>query len=582
MRPHGLRVIAAGGAAVLVVGSLALLLGLTGRAAGADESLAQREPLASAEVARRTIQSTDVLDGTLGFAGDYTIANLLETSPSSGANTSAPSATEAYLSAKAQYDTAVAARDALRDPSAADIKRAQATLAQAQAALATARAADDGPTSAQSASARAGVTQATEALTVAKVQRDAAQAALDGCAAAAAPMAPADGSPDQSAPPTPCDRAALEAALARAEGDVRVKQAQLDAAKAALNGLDDAPPNAAANIASAQASVTAASAALDALRNPTAARLRQSDDAVAAARAQLTEAARALDRPSGMITFIVAEGAVVEPGGILYTLDGFHSVVLLKGEIPAWRRLAEGVADGPDVGQLERNLAALGFGHGDAAPDDHWDEDTTAAVREFQGSLGLNDDGAIELGDVVYLPGAIRATAILSDLGATIGTGSKVLRASTTDREVSVDLEADRQQIVALGAKVSVGLPDGTETAGTVTDIGTVATVAAAPSAAGDAVPTVAVTVALDDAGAGGTLDGAPVTVTVVRESRQNVLAVPVGALLALAEGGYAVEIIGDGGTTHLVGVELGLFEDGFVEVRSEQLREGVAVVVPA
>jgi multidrug efflux pump subunit AcrA (membrane-fusion protein) len=144
-----------------------------------------------------------------------------------------------------------------------------------------------------------------------------------------------------------------------------------------------------------------------------------------------------------------------------------------------------------------------------------------------------------------------------------------------------VELEADRQAIVAVGAGVVVELPDGSEAAGTIESIGTVATVAAGAGAA-DAVPTVTVTITLDDPGASGTLDGAPVTVNVVRERRDDVLAVPVSALLALAEGGYAVEVADGPGVTHLVGVETGLFEDGFVEVRSADLDESMLVVVPS
>ena len=54
-------------------------------------------------------------------------------------------------------------------------------------------------------------------------------------------------------------------------------------------------------------------------------------------------------------------------------------------------------------------------------------------------------------------------------------------------------------------------------------------------------------------------------------------LAVPVEAVLALAEGGYAVEVV-DGATTHLVGVELGPFVDGQVEVVGD-VAEGDTVV---
>jgi predicted ribosome-associated RNA-binding protein Tma20 len=58
------------------------------------------------------------------------------------------------------------------------------------------------------------------------------------------------------------------------------------------------------------------------------------------------------------------------------------------------------------------------------------------------------------------------------------------------------------------------------------------------------------------------------------------VLAIPVAALLALAEGGYAVELV-DNGSTHLVGVETGLFADGLVEVKGNGLSAGDLVVVP-
>ena len=58
----------------------------------------------------------------------------------------------------------------------------------------------------------------------------------------------------------------------------------------------------------------------------------------------------------------------------------------------------------------------------------------------------------------------------------------------------------------------------------------------------------------------------------------------PVNALLALLEGGYAVEVVAADGTTHLVGVETGMFQDGWVEIEvpSGGLAEGDKVVVPS
>jgi hypothetical protein len=59
------------------------------------------------------------------------------------------------------------------------------------------------------------------------------------------------------------------------------------------------------------------------------------------------------------------------------------------------------------------------------------------------------------------------------------------------------------------------------------------------------------------------------------------VLTVPVDALLALREGGYAIEMVAADGTTYLTAVEVGLFDDDGVEV-SGDFSAGDTVVVPA
>jgi hypothetical protein len=85
--------------------------------------------------------------------------------------------------------------------------------------------------------------------------------------------------------------------------------------------------------------------------------------------------------------------------------------------------------------------------------------------------------------------------------------------------------------------------------------------------------------------------DQAPVDVFVTSEVSQDVLYVPVNALIALAEGGYALEIYNgesevgvfegvSGVDTTYVGIEIGVFTDGFVEV-SGNISEGMIVVVP-
>ncbi len=85
----------------------------------------------------------------------------------------------------------------------------------------------------------------------------------------------------------------------------------------------------------------------------------------------------------------------------------------------------------------------------------------------------------------------------------------------------------------------------------------------------------------LDRDGAGAGLDEAPVEVEIIDDRAVDVLAVPVSALLALSEGGYAVEIDAGNGTTRLVAVEVGMYADGFVEVTTAELSAGDRVVTP-
>jgi hypothetical protein len=83
------------------------------------------------------------------------------------------------------------------------------------------------------------------------------------------------------------------------------------------------------------------------------------------------------------------------------------------------------------------------------------------------------------------------------------------------------------------------------------------------------------VTVVLDDDHVVKDLDAAPVRVSFAGDTRKHVLAVPVTALLALREGGYAVQIAGG----PLVAVRTGMFAMGLVEVGGDGLAEGTKVV---
>ena len=89
------------------------------------------------------------------------------------------------------------------------------------------------------------------------------------------------------------------------------------------------------------------------------------------------------------------------------------------------------------------------------------------------------------------------------------------------------------------------------------------------------------VEIILDRQGAATGLDEAPVDVEVIDDRVENVLVVPVTALLALGEGGYAVQVETESGATRLVAVDAGMYADGSVEITSSELESGMKVVIP-
>jgi multidrug efflux pump subunit AcrA (membrane-fusion protein) len=150
-----------------------------------------------------------------------------------------------------------------------------------------------------------------------------------------------------------------------------------------------------------------------------------------------------------------------------------------------------------------------------------------------------------------------------------------VLAISSADKVVTFNLPAADQDIIAIGDAIVVELPDGRDVPGTVTDIATVATVSQ------DGNATFEVTIALDDPTVASGLDEAPVDIEIIADSVQNVVAVPVASLVALSEGGYAVEVDTGNGTTKLVAVDPGFYADSMVEVTSTELQPGDQVVIP-
>ncbi|CAM5497209.1 hypothetical protein GCM10010222_63610 [Streptomyces tanashiensis] len=228
---------------------------------------------------------------------------------------------------------------------------------------------------------------------------------------------------------------------------------------------------------------------------------------------------------------------------------------------------------GMDVLQFESNLAALGYTG--FTVDERFTSGTERAVKRWQKSLGLPETGRVGLGDVVYASGRIRLGQPSVRLGA--AAGENVLGYTGTTRKVVVDASAQEASWAVRGAGVTVGLPDGTAVKGQVASVGRQATAPEGDGGTSGAAPTVPVTVTITDQRSLGRLESGPVSVEYVGRKRENVLAVPVAALVALAEGGHGLETE-DG---RFVTARTGLFADGMVEVSGPALRAGLKVRIP-
>jgi len=282
---------------------------------------------------------------------------------------------------------------------------------------------------------------------------------------------------------------------------------------------------------------------------------------------------------NGTYTDLPDAGDILTLGAEIYEVDGTNTSYLMYGNRPAYRALDIDSDNGPDIKQLETSLAAIGFPNvlgANFEPDWNFRAKTETAIEKWQKRTNQEQDGRIEMGEVTFMPQDVRITEVVPELGSRSQAGQVLAYTSGTDLVVTLDLQADRREILSEGDQVSVELPDNTEAAGAVTEISSVA-----QTLQGASEPTVEVTIELEDTAVVGDLDGAEVTVSVVRETRPDVLTVPVDALLALREGGYAIEMVADDGSTYLVAAEVGLFDDFGVEV-SGNFGAGDQVVVPA
>jgi hypothetical protein len=271
-----------------------------------------------------------------------------------------------------------------------------------------------------------------------------------------------------------------------------------------------------------------------------------------------------------LVTWLAPVGSTVGRGQPVFRVDD-HPIALLFGALPVFRRLTVGVR-GADVRQLKDNLRAMRLGSGTA--DDKFTDATATAVKRWQRTLGLPETGVIEPGRVLCAAGAVRVASHTVHVGDR--ADGEVLRYTSTAKLVMALLSLKQHRVAVPQTRVVVTLPNG----GTVD--GVVDRVTAVPAGEGQNTgvePMTEARVTIGDQAVVAQQQG-QVSVRFVLRERKQVLTVPVVALVALAEGGYGVQVA-DGASTRYVAVETGMFANGRVEIMPGAVTPGTRVVVP-
>ena len=238
------------------------------------------------------------------------------------------------------------------------------------------------------------------------------------------------------------------------------------------------------------------------------------------------------------------------------------------------------VTDSPRIGELARTGSVLASLSARAL--------ISTVVGEALGEITqMVEVGAdIDNGTVLYVVDGVpvaadadlagtQVSARLREPGDLLTVSRPILELSVQTLSVVVPVGLADAADFTVGQQVSVELPDESVAPGVVVEVGEVAQTAGPGTD-----PTIDVTIEfielVDDS-----LPASEVTVIVVGNSVLDALVVPTRGLVTLAEGGFAVEKVLDDGTTVLVAVVTGTFDDGVVEVTTSQLEPGDEIVVP-
>ncbi|MFB7598704.1 hypothetical protein [Streptomyces sp. NPDC056160] len=306
----------------------------------------------------------------------------------------------------------------------------------------------------------------------------------------------------------------------------------------------------------------------------------------------------------GVISRLPASGSAASRGKPLYWIDD-EPVTVFFGDTPFFRPLDKAGTTGRDVTVLVENLRALGYdigprprqvpeapagggtgsatgsganngtGTGAGGVGTELTTGVLAALKRWQHDTGRKATGTLDPDRTLVLPGPSRVDAVTAQLGDP--AAENVLTLTSQEKTVTVKADVNSAHSIHKGDKVTITLPGDKDVPGQVASVSTTVQ-GGNDSGAGDGVetpPTLQVKVRLTHSADVAEIDAASVQVVFTAETRKDVLVVPVGALLALSEGGYALQRPGG----KLVRAETGLFAKGLVEVSGAGVEEGDVVV---
>jgi hypothetical protein len=317
----------------------------------------------------------------------------------------------------------------------------------------------------------------------------------------------------------------------------------------------------------------------------------------------------------------VAAGRTISNGEQLAEIDG-EPLFALTGRVPAWRDITPGES-GPDVTELQKALASLGYYAGGDTPGlfGTATEDAVAAYYEHLGHTPPAT-GGVPMTDVLFLPSLpAKVIAVNGAKGQQPGQpflelaarGSLALTgelppayAGQVKTGLKVKIFDEVTGIHATGTVTDVGTPTTITPVGAIVNVGGGAASASAAESAGSGSTGSGATGTSGSGNSGGAtnpggtpfipltvnpskplpaaLNGENVLVTVATGRTEGpVLTVPVAAIVTTGSGTSYVTVVGAGGKPVQVPVTPGISENGYVQVTpaaGHKLAAGDSVVV--